>query len=141
MTKLYRKIFDEVGDQISTEVRDAIRNIDGNLAKIQSLDAIVEQLEAADEADIFRLVAELPATGKAGEYYIVLNAASNKYEEYTWNGTSYDKIGTIGDELTDPDDQQIPDDPQTPDPEDPQPSDDPQTPDNPGNPDNVEPGE
>ena len=97
--KIYQKVFDEVGDQISTGVRDAIRGIDSNLAKIASLDAIVEQLEEADEADIFRLVTSLPSTGKAGDYYILLNAVTNKYEEYVWNGTSYDRIGLIADEV------------------------------------------
>lgn len=97
--KIYQKVFDEIGDQVSSEVRSAVRHIDANLAKIASLDAIVEQMQEADEADIFRLVPSLPTTGKPGEYYIVLNTTTHKYEEYTWNGTSYDKIGLIGDEI------------------------------------------
>jgi hypothetical protein len=97
--KIYQKVFNEIGDQISSEVRSAVRHIDANLDKIASLDAIVEQMQEADEADIFRLVPSLPTTGKSGEYYIVLNTTTHKYEEYTWNGTSYDKIGLIGDEI------------------------------------------
>lgn len=98
-TKKWRAVLDEIGDQISSSVYHSIRNIDRNEARIASLDAIVEQMTEADEADIFRLVPTLPTTGKLGDYYIVLNTTTHKYEEYTWNGTSYDKIGLIGDEV------------------------------------------
>lgn len=97
MTKKWRKVFDEIGDQISSETYTAIRHIDRNEAKIASLDAIVENMRTAEENATFQLVSSLPSSGKADVYYIVLNTTSNKYEEYVWDATSFSKVGLIAD--------------------------------------------
>ena len=47
MTKISRKILDEVGDQISAESRAAICRIDAYEAKIAKLEEKVAQLEAS----------------------------------------------------------------------------------------------
>lgn len=44
----------------------------------------------------FQIVEELPPTGKVGIVYLVSNSGSdqNKYDEYIWTGTAFEKIGT-----------------------------------------------
>ena len=97
MTSIYRRVFDEIGDQISSSTYDAIRNIDSDKRKIASLEAIEAQMQQAADNATFQLVTQLPSTGKSDVYYIVLNSTTNRYEEYSWNGTSFDKVGQIGD--------------------------------------------
>lgn len=98
-TNWYRRIFDEVNDNVSHDVRNAIASIDRMIKKIESLEEIEEQMREAAEADIFRMVTVLPETGENGVYYIKLNSSTNKYEEWTWNGSTYDKVGQIEDEV------------------------------------------
>lgn len=97
--KIYSKIFDEVGDQISSSVRQRIRSIDSYLKKIDFLNAVIDQMKDAEANATFQLVSTLPSSGKADTYYIVLNSTSGKYEEYIWNGTAFVKIGLIADEV------------------------------------------
>ena len=51
MGKIYRKVFDEIGDQISGSTYDVIRAIDRNLAKIENLEARVSALEESAAGD------------------------------------------------------------------------------------------
>jgi len=99
MTKKWRAVLDEIGDQISGASRDAIRNIDRNEAKIASLETIEAQMQQAADNATFQLVSSLPAAAdaKADVYYIVLNTTTNKYEEYKKDGASMAKVGFIGD--------------------------------------------
>ena len=101
MGKIYRKVLDEIGDQISAEVYDAIRGIDRNLVKIQSLEAIEAQMKEDADNAMFQLVASLPTASKAkaNVYYIVLNQSTNAYEEYKKEGGSMVKVGDIGDDI------------------------------------------
>ena len=97
MTTKARQILDEIGDNHSGAVEKHIRSIEHLEKKVASLETIESQLEQAAEDAMFQLVTSLPATGKADIYYVMLNTTTQKYEEYTWNGTSYDKVGAIGD--------------------------------------------
>ena len=92
-----KKIFDEICDNISGNAKEWIRNIDRLEKKVASLDAIIDSMEEADENATFQLVQQLPSSGKSGIFYIVLNASTGKYEEYEWNGASFDKVGVIED--------------------------------------------
>lgn len=97
MTSKVKIIIDEIGDQHSGYVAQAIADIDKMEKKIASLEAIEAQMqEAADNAK-FQLVTVLPTTGKSDIYYIRLNTTTNLYEEYLWNGSAFDKVGVMSD--------------------------------------------
>ena len=97
MTSRTKVVLDEIGDQHSSAVDEAIADIDRMEKKIASLEAIEASMAEAAANAKFQLVTALPSTGKNNIYYIMLNSVTNLYEEYLWNGTAYDKVGTMSD--------------------------------------------
>ena len=99
MDVIVKEIIEEIGDMHSSKLQAWFESIGPMVSKIESLEAIIEGMEAAEANATFQLVTELPSTGKQNTYYIMLDSATGKYEEYSWNGSSFDKVGTIGDEV------------------------------------------
>ena len=69
MTKISRKVLDEIGDQISGATLDAIKDIDRNLSRIDKLELRVAALEAqvAGSSDSEEPPAEEPPAESPGQ--------------------------------------------------------------------------
>jgi hypothetical protein len=98
MDVIVKEIIEEIGDMHSSKLQNWFESIGPMVSKIESLEAIIEDMEEAEANATFQLVTDLPATGKANVYYIKLNTSTNKYEEYKWESNAFKKVGTISDD-------------------------------------------